>query len=362
MTQEKARLFDLIAELENKYTASENITLVFGRCVIRIRTNTKKLSEKLRRYYHAFILKQGEPDIKVTVFDALPPDFQITYRTKRPDPGKTKIKEEYADLSDGRIVRKRLTGMLFLFGKGLNYAIGPALENDNQVINFVNNRYIEWLLDRKYLLAHASGIDWKGKGLAIAAASGSGKSTLALRLLSDDCNFVSNDRLLIKRHSDDGAIDMLGIPKYPRINPGTIINNKKIHTLLPDKEKDRLKSLPSGDLWNLEQKYDVFLDEYYGEGKFTLSSVLKGIVILNWSRKHDIFKVKKTNFIKQRELLTYFMKPVGLFYDIAQKGLSDLSEDVYFGQLQDCPVLEFCGAIDFEKAGKVCMDFLATVS
>ena len=67
---------------------------------------------------------------------------------KTPDPGKTKIKEEYVDLDDGRIVRKRLTGMLFVFGGGQNVAVGPCGANLNQVINFINNRYIEWLLCR----------------------------------------------------------------------------------------------------------------------------------------------------------------------------------------------------------------------
>lgn len=261
------------------------------------------------------------------MFDGPQVALPVIYRLKQPDPGKTKIKEEYADFIDGRIVRKRLTGMALLFGNGLNYAIGPALENDNQVVNFVNNRYIEWLLDRNYLLAHASAIDRNGKGIAIAANSGKGKSTLALKLLNNSCAFVSNDRILVKRIDD--TIDLSGIPKYPRINPGTILNEESLQSLLTENEKEMLKNLPHKKLWNIEQKYDVFIDEHYGCGKFTLSSCLKGVVILNWSHDYYSFLYQETNFSRRRDLLKPFMKSVGLFYDANRKSLPDLSEDAY---------------------------------
>lgn len=45
---------------------------------------------------------------------------------EEPDPGKSKVKEEYADFPDGRLVRKRLTGMVFVFGEGDHLAMGGA--------------------------------------------------------------------------------------------------------------------------------------------------------------------------------------------------------------------------------------------
>ena len=53
-------------------------------------------------------------------------------------------------------MRKRLTGMVFLMADGLNLAVGPCLANVNQVVNFVNSRYIEHLLRSGGLLCHAS--------------------------------------------------------------------------------------------------------------------------------------------------------------------------------------------------------------
>ena len=60
------------------------------------------------------------------------------------------------------------------------------------------------------------------RGIGIAARAGAGKSTLALHLLSSGLSFVSNDRLLIKAGAS--GPELAGIPKMPRVNPGTLLN------------------------------------------------------------------------------------------------------------------------------------------
>ena len=63
---------------------------------------------------------------------------------------------------------------------------------------------------------------YRGKCLGIAGFSGGGKSTLMLQLLdNDEVSYLTNDRLFI--HAGSGQIMARGIPKLPRINPGTIV-------------------------------------------------------------------------------------------------------------------------------------------
>ena len=177
------------------------------------------------------------------------------FTIKQPDQGKNRIKEEFLELDGGRLVRKRLTGMYFLFGQDVNLAVGPCVENDNQVVNFINNRLIQWELDRGGLLAHAAAVNHQGRGLALAGFSGMGKSTLALHLMSRGLNFISNDRLLVQE-AGRGVV-MRGVPKLPRINPGTALNNPDLVSVIPEDEKEVFGQMSTDEIWTLEHKYDV---------------------------------------------------------------------------------------------------------
>ncbi len=76
------------------------------------------------------------------------PEVGLAYIPKEPDPGKPRVKEEYLDFPDGRLVRKRLTGLVFAFNQTEHYALGPCLANLNQVVNFINSRLIQHALAR----------------------------------------------------------------------------------------------------------------------------------------------------------------------------------------------------------------------
>jgi HprK-related kinase B len=276
---------------------------------------------------------------------------------KQPDPGKTKIKEEFFNLPDGRIVRKRLTGMAFIFGEGENLAIGPCEENSNQVINFINNRFIELQLNQGSFLGHAAAVLHKGRGLALAGFSGMGKSTLALHLVSKGATFVSNDRLLVTNSSE--TLKMTGVAKLPRINPGTALNNPSLDKVIPPEEKKQFAALPPAELWGLEHKYDVFIDECFGSKKFVLSGPMDGLVILNWQRNDTPVQIKKANLSEQKDLLPAFMKATGLFYlskSIAKKRDPTLEE--YIDLLTGCEVYEVSGGVDFDGVSEACLEFL----
>jgi HprK-related kinase B len=251
------------------------------------------------------------------------------------------------DFPDGRAVRKRLTGMMFMFGGGCNIALGPCIENDNQVVNFINNRFIQWELERGALLAHAAAVSREGRGLALAGFSGMGKSTLALHLMSRGLHFVSNDRLLIRRTGDQ--VSMRGVPKLPRINPGTALNNPDLASVIPPEERGAFEDLGPDEIWDLEHKYDVKIDECFGPGRFNLASSFDALAILNWQRDGSSPVLQQVDLDQRRDLLGAVRKNPGLFF-LSPDGEPDYSEEAYIRCLDGVTVFEISGGVDFQSA------------
>jgi HprK-related kinase B len=343
-----------------------SVHLDFGGYVTEIRSNSRELLDALENYFRDF-LTNGERDHVDTVVHALeapPPEpsaLGVEFTVKQPDPGKTKIKEEYVDLPEGRAVRKRLTGLLFVFGGGVNVAFGPCRENDNQVVNFINNRFIEWTLDRGSLLFHAAGVAKGEKGMAFAGFSGMGKSTLALHVMRLHTDFVSNDRLMVKRSPEGDpatGLVMYGVAKMPRINPGTVLHNPSLKPVMDDEERDRFAAMPENELWTLEHKYDAFIDECFGQGRFRLAAPMSCLVLLNWKRGGGELIVNEVNLERRADLMPAFMKSPGLFYRPGEAAAGVFSKEAYRALLANCPVYELSGGVDFERAAEKCVALL----
>lgn len=350
-------LTKLVNSVRNSYPALCSLHLRFGECHIRITANHEKIVDELSEYFSPFVTTDPQNQISISIHQGDTPIFKTNFTIKQPDPGKKKIKEEYLNLIDGRIVRKRLTGMLFAFGNNNNIALGPCLDNLNQVINFINNRYIEWELCRGYLLGHAAAVIWKGAGIAIAGFSGAGKSTLALHLMSRGTDFVSNDRLMINTHNN--TLEMRGVAKQPRINPGTILNNPHLQCLLTESERQIFSSLPPDELWQLEHKFNVPLETCFKGSEFLLKAPMKVLVILNWKRNEGNLYVRQVDLEERRDLLQAFMKSVGLFFlPHAECRSCQAEEKDYIRMLQHCQVVEFSGAIDFDQAVDTCLSII----
>lgn len=347
----------IAASLLARYPAEACLHLSLGDAVIKVQSNSPDLLAELHTHFQEFVVPETPEDILIYALESEAQPLPFRFTKKQPDPGKTRIKEEFIDLDDGRIVRKRLTGMVLLFDTSHHLAFGPCLTNVNQVVNFINNRFIEWMLRRGSLLAHAAGVSANGRGLALAGFSGRGKSTLALQLLCGGTTFVSNDRLLISKQAD--GLWMYGIPKHPRVNPGTLLSLDVLHSVMSHEDREAARKLSGDALWNLESKHDVIVHEHFGPDKFKLTAPMNGLMILNWKRDPQPLTIAEVNLAARRDLLEAFIKSPGLFFLPATNAPEpDFSADRYIEMLSGCRVFEATGGTDFAGAVRFCRHFL----
>jgi HprK-related kinase B len=307
---------------------------------------------------------------RITALQAEPPDF-AGYRTMTIGEYKPSVKgpkEAFFDVSDGRVVHKLRTGMWFLFGRDDHLAIGPCTDNPNQIINFINNRMIQWALHRGALLGHASAVcrvepDTLPRAIAIAGFSGMGKSTLSLHMLHDRrLDYLSNDRVMI-RPTADGHVEVEGVPKHPRINPGTILNNPDLVALLSPDEQARYRALPTGELWQIEAKHDGLIGKYFPQQRFFLRARLVGLVLLNWTRDGGETVARRVDLRAQAgtraaKLLPALIKQPGIFYLGGRDSTKPHELASYLEYLDGVDVLELSGGIDFDAGRTAALELL----
>jgi HprK-related kinase B len=218
---------------------------------------------------------------------------------------------------------------------------------------------MNWLQNRGWLICHAAGLVYHGKCLGLAGFSGGGKSTLMLQLLdNDETAYLTNDRLFMQAVS--GRIMARGIPKLPRINPGTIVHNPRLHGLIPAAQRKALLQLPAGELWELEEKYDVHIDRVYGPGRIMAEAPLAAFLILDWQRDSDqALSVEQVDLAENRELLGALMKSPGPFYQYPDgsflQDTAGFDEAAYLQALENVAVYVARGRIDFSALSGRCL-------
>ncbi|MBT8117241.1 MAG: HprK-related kinase B [Gammaproteobacteria bacterium] len=343
---------------------ADELCLAPGGCTLRLRSNSAELIALLADYFSHVAVAATVPEIDIIAIERDAPETGLAFVDWKREPGKTGRKDSYADLPGGRVVRKVRTGMVFLQSEPHRIAAGPCIQYANQVINYINSQYMNWLQHRGWLICHAAGLVYQDRGLGIAGFSGGGKSTLMLHMLADDAvSYLTNDRLFIRAGPD--GVEARGIPKLPRVNPGTIVHNPKLHGLIPARQREALLNMPSQQLWELEDKYDVYVDRVYGDGRIVQEAALAAVLILNWQRDADAeLTVRAVDLAQRPDLLAALMKSPGPFYSYPdgrfQRDTDDFDEPAYLDTLGQVVVYEACGRIDFTGMARRCIEEILT--
>ncbi|PVB59820.1 HprK-related kinase B [Labrenzia sp. 011] len=328
------------------------VCLTVGGLVVEIRCVSDTLLAELLRYFQHVITAPAEPDLTVHVLGDADLPFAVDYRDWAREPGKTGRKDAICDLPGGRMILKVRTGIQFLQSPDWAVAFGPTEDHPNQVINFVNTQILNHFQRQGWVACHAAAVKTASRGLGISGLSGGGKSTTMLRLMEipGTC-YVTNDRLLVRAR--DGHADALGIPKLPRINPGTIVSNARLAGILDEEREEELRNMEPDELWHVEEKYDLFIEDIYGPGRIAHEAGLTDFWVLNWSRDSDEpTKVKKTDLRERPDLLSAIMKSPGPFYQLPDgtfwSDRAPMDTRAYLDALSDIQVWEVTGQIDFD--------------
>lgn len=357
----------IAARFDAEAAASVRLRLCFGGHRIDVLSNSHELVDVLRTYFSAF--DEGnhdrEADLVVRAHQMSPPELGLDFVEWTREPGKQGRKEAYCDLSDGRVVLKVRTDMQFLVGESLRVAFGDCLANPNQIVNFVNFQYTAHLMNQGRVLCHAAGVvegKERPRGLGLAAVSGGGKSTLALHLMSAGLSFTSNDRLLVGASAS--GVEMTGVPKHPRINPGTVMGNPDLSTVIGIERQRELEQMPSAQLWELEEKYDALVDRLYGAGRIVLHAPIEAFVVLTWSpRSTEPTRFEPVELASRPDLLDAIMKSPGPFFrpttGSAPTGFVPPDPAPYLETLGNLPVFEGSGNADFAAGVSFCRELLS---
>lgn len=267
------------------------------------------------------------------------------------EPGKAGRKDAIFDLDDARLIHKVRTGVTFLQSQTEVLAFGPLTDNISTVINFINTQVLNICQRAGWQICHAAAVTNGTRTLAIAGLSGGGKSTSILRMMDlGGTRFVTNDRLLVRGGT---PVQALGIPKHPRINPGTILGNPRLHGMLSAARLGALRDMEPGALWTLEEKYDLIIADIYGPDRVQFAAPLTDFWVLNWSRDTDApTTVTEVALADRPDLLGAIMKSPGPFYQFPDgrflgNGIAPTPAD-YLAALQGVRVKEVSGGIDFD--------------
>lgn len=342
-----------------KAACSSQLSLRFQGLGFTISADDKGILEYLAAYYSGLsddseiqsdkriFLANSQPDFRSG-------DWKAVERGKANPNG---LKESYTDTPGGRWIQKMRTNMAMHQTLVDPMVIGDLRKNSSQVVNFINNQFLNHYQHQGYLLGHAAAFDIDGNTTAIAASSGGGKSTLMLRALeANPARFLSNDRILFQAREESG-VKVLGLAKHPRVNPGTLLNSDRLNHILPSTERARFARMPASELWDTEQKYDVLIPECYGKNKISRSGTLKNLILLDWSLDSpEPTELSPVDIEQTPEALEGLRKSPGLFFQDA-KGHFPCSMarsfEAYAENLRGVRVFRLTGKADFDSAFKL---------
>jgi HprK-related kinase B len=308
----------------------------FGDVGVQVSLADAALRDRLSAYFRPFVSQNGvarEPDLVV----------RASHESQTPEPPGLRPwdgrgKESFADRGGRRVIRKDRTGVV-IAGRGALWTIrGDLRRNFNQLVNLVCTVYGMSILDRGGAMIHASAAVLDGRAVAIAGQSGSGKSSVAVRLLERGFDFLTNDRLIMVPQR--GGLVGYGLPKLPRINPGTLLAGSKTRDLVTAEKRRTYERMPREELWRLEEKHDLDVQATLGR-RWVLSAPLDVIYVLKRDPGQPA-RVTRLNAGQAVEALRAVAKSFGAF-DV---GLPTRSDAALLRAAAISPVDSVSGDID----------------
>jgi HprK-related kinase B len=311
--------------------------LRFGALPVDVHTEDPRVRSRLESYFDAFVARKGKASaVQVDALVGLAPDVGLDFT-----PWNARGKDSFADGPRGRFIRKERTGVLIEARAGRWRITGDLHRNFSQLVNVLGVVYGLSILDRGGAMLHASAVVRDGAALAIIGQSGTGKSSTAVRLLELGFDFLSNDRVIIEARR--GGLIAHGLPKLPRVNPGTLLMGDRTKTLLDGAKRHRYQRLPADELRQVEDKYDLDVRETLGRA-WQLSAPLRCAIVLSWRAGHDELVLQRLEPGQALEAMRAAAKSFGAF----DQRLSERGDDALRRAAATLPVYRAAG--DFDPA------------
>ncbi len=294
------------------------LRLNFNRFGLKFLTNSQDLYNLVRAYHAAFVADETQTPANSTVYAIHAPELQSHHMMRdfsRVERGQ-KIKEEFADIYEGRLVRKKRTGVEMFFDGHNHLIYGSLTDNLHQVNNFINVVYSRhYLVQKGYLLwnaaAFSSGFENDGV-VAFAGLEGPGLSSAIMRFLERGYGFCTFDRLMIKAEGDQ--VNVLGYPTLPAVNAAMLLGNPNLTKMLSPAEIEKLEAIPKSQLMHSQQRYYVDVARLFGKQKYRIRGALKALYLLKWttdrSQQSRVRELKPQETMKE---LALYYKDLGVF-------------------------------------------------
>ena len=337
--------------------ASEIVRLEVDGCRIEIATDQSTLRDRLARYFREWVVTpELHPHIRIVAIECPTPDLEVAWGIPEPSLGSRPAPTEYVDLPDGRLVLNRRAGLVFALGAGMHLVMGRCRRHTDELVGFVNDRYLQWRLSQRFLPMRAAAVGRGGRYVALCGAHGAGRSTTAVRLLTEGFDFLAHEQVLLR--PAEYGVEILGMPRHPRVNPGTILSLPALEDLIGPTDQIRLRALPQAELAALEHEYDVFVDEVAGADRFTTRGYLSAVVVFNWDAREGEPAAHEVDLSIRPDLLPLLMTTPDLCEEPDRPEDIDLSRGKYLDVLSRRPVVEITGRRDFDAAARLARDVL----
>jgi HprK-related kinase B len=315
----------------------ERLLLRFGSFTVAVVSPDARVRERLRLYFRPFasLPPDGSPadvTLQVALGEPLAPPVPLR-------PWDAKGKESFADVGRRRLVRKDRTGAMIVVQDGRWSITGDVQRRFSQVVNLIGTAYGVSLLDSGGTMLHASAVVRDRQALAVVGQSGSGKSSVAVRLLERGFDFLTNDRLIVLPAGR--GVTAHGLPKLPRVNPGTLLASERTRALVEAGARRRYERLSKDELWRVEDKYDLDVGAALGR-RWVLSTPLAAALVLEWRAAGSGLSIERLDAGRALEALRPAAKSFGPF-DLRLAERSDAALQVLARRV---PVYRVTGARD----------------